>query len=222
VSAAEAATALDPSSSAAWSTYAHALARTDRVQECIGACERALALGDDREVEDLLARVRASLRTSCRSAPRLSALGSSGRSGPDRLVHRIQYAQQLHHAADQEPLLLDLYPGPSGGRKDHVIAGADRHPHADVIPQSRPGPTASTMPCCGGGSSVPGGTTSAGATDTIRIELLDDHPVEQGTQLLAHGCDANERPRLRSVLRPAGRKIQPTVEKFNPQMHRGK
>jgi tetratricopeptide (TPR) repeat protein len=61
VSAAEAATALDPSSSAAWSTYAHALARTDRVQECIGACERALALGDDREVEDLLARVRASL-----------------------------------------------------------------------------------------------------------------------------------------------------------------
>jgi Flp pilus assembly protein TadD len=57
VSTAEAATRLEPDSQAAWSSYAHALARTDRVSECIEACRRALALGDNEEVEDLLARV---------------------------------------------------------------------------------------------------------------------------------------------------------------------
>jgi tetratricopeptide (TPR) repeat protein len=59
VSAAHGATILDPGSQAAWSTYAHALARTDRVQECIDACRRALALGADAEVSELLARVEA-------------------------------------------------------------------------------------------------------------------------------------------------------------------
>ena len=57
VSAAEAATRLDRSAAAAWSAYAHALARTERISECIEACRRALALGDDPEVADLLARV---------------------------------------------------------------------------------------------------------------------------------------------------------------------
>jgi tetratricopeptide (TPR) repeat protein len=59
VSAAHGATIVDPGSGAAWSTYAHALARTDRVQECIDACRRALALGSDPEVSELLARVEA-------------------------------------------------------------------------------------------------------------------------------------------------------------------
>ena len=59
VSAAEAATVLDPESGAAWSTYAHALARTDRLTECIEACDRALALGENAEVSDLLAQVQA-------------------------------------------------------------------------------------------------------------------------------------------------------------------
>jgi tetratricopeptide (TPR) repeat protein len=61
VSAAEAAIRIDAASPAAWSAYAHALARTDRVRECIEACERALALGPDPEVADLLERVRAAL-----------------------------------------------------------------------------------------------------------------------------------------------------------------
>ncbi len=61
VSAAEGATVLDPESPAAWSTYAHALARTDRLQECIAACERALKLGEDAEVRELLRRARAAL-----------------------------------------------------------------------------------------------------------------------------------------------------------------
>jgi tetratricopeptide (TPR) repeat protein len=59
VSAAEAATRLDPDSGAAWSTYAHALARTDRVAECAEACRQALELGEDAEVADLLGRVEA-------------------------------------------------------------------------------------------------------------------------------------------------------------------
>jgi tetratricopeptide (TPR) repeat protein len=58
VSAAEAATAVDPRSQHAWSTYAHALARTDRLAECERACQRALSLGGDPEVADLLGRIR--------------------------------------------------------------------------------------------------------------------------------------------------------------------
>ncbi len=58
VSAAEAATLIDPASRPAWATYAHALARTDRLAECERACRSALALGTDPEVADLLDRVR--------------------------------------------------------------------------------------------------------------------------------------------------------------------
>ncbi len=59
VSAAEAATRLEPDSASAWTSFAHALARTDRVSECIDACHRALALRDNPEVADLLERVQA-------------------------------------------------------------------------------------------------------------------------------------------------------------------
>jgi tetratricopeptide (TPR) repeat protein len=61
VSAAYAATVLEPDSLAAWRSYAHALARTDRPGECIDACRRALGLGEDAEVSDLLAQVEASV-----------------------------------------------------------------------------------------------------------------------------------------------------------------
>ena len=44
---------LAPESEVAWARYAHALARTDRVSDCLEACERALALADDPEVRDL-------------------------------------------------------------------------------------------------------------------------------------------------------------------------
>jgi predicted Zn-dependent protease len=59
VSAAQAATICEPRSAQAWSAYAHALARTDRLTECVQACRRALALGEDEEVADLLSRVEA-------------------------------------------------------------------------------------------------------------------------------------------------------------------
>jgi tetratricopeptide (TPR) repeat protein len=58
LSACEQATWLDPDSTEAWSRYAHALARSDRVSDCIVACERALGLGADGEVADLLLRAR--------------------------------------------------------------------------------------------------------------------------------------------------------------------
>ncbi len=61
VSAAEAATRLAPDQLVAWSAYAHALARTDRLQECIAACDRALSIAHDAEVAELLDRARASL-----------------------------------------------------------------------------------------------------------------------------------------------------------------
>jgi tetratricopeptide (TPR) repeat protein len=63
VTACEQATTLYPESAAAWARFAHALARTDRVSDCLEACERALELADDPEVRDLRERV-------VRSAPR--------------------------------------------------------------------------------------------------------------------------------------------------------
>jgi len=59
VSAAHAATRLDATSQRAWSAYAHALARTDRLAECGDACRQALKLGKDDEVSQLLDRVEA-------------------------------------------------------------------------------------------------------------------------------------------------------------------
>jgi tetratricopeptide (TPR) repeat protein len=59
VSACEQATGLRPESAAAWSRLAHALARTDRTAETLAACDRALKLGDDPEVRNLAAQVRA-------------------------------------------------------------------------------------------------------------------------------------------------------------------
>ena len=39
--------------------YAHALARTDRISDCLAACERALELADDPEVRNLRDQVLA-------------------------------------------------------------------------------------------------------------------------------------------------------------------
>src|SRR5947208_1621177 len=62
VTATEQATQLEPDSSPAWSRYAHALARTDRVSDGIAAAERALQLNpDDAEVAELLERLRDAL-----------------------------------------------------------------------------------------------------------------------------------------------------------------
>jgi hypothetical protein len=59
VSACHEATGLAPESAVAWSRYAHALARTERVTEGIEACERSLRLAADPEVSQLLDHLRA-------------------------------------------------------------------------------------------------------------------------------------------------------------------
>ncbi|CAB4869512.1 unannotated protein [freshwater metagenome] len=59
VTACEQATLIDPGSPVAWSRYAHALARTDRVSDAIAAAERALRLDrKDAEIAELLQRLR--------------------------------------------------------------------------------------------------------------------------------------------------------------------
>jgi tetratricopeptide (TPR) repeat protein len=58
VSACEQAVGLEPGSAEAWARYAHALARTDRLGDCLEACRRALALAPDGEVAALERRVR--------------------------------------------------------------------------------------------------------------------------------------------------------------------
>jgi tetratricopeptide (TPR) repeat protein len=58
VSACEAATQLEPRSADAWTRLAHALARTDRIGECLAACETALKLGAGAEVLELRERMR--------------------------------------------------------------------------------------------------------------------------------------------------------------------
>jgi len=57
VSACEHATVLAPDSEVAWARLAHALARTDRITDCLEACDHALALADDPEVRDLREQV---------------------------------------------------------------------------------------------------------------------------------------------------------------------
>src|SRR5215218_4260759 len=59
VTACEQATQLAPESPIAWARYAHALARTDRLSDCLAACERTLELADDPEVRDLREQVLA-------------------------------------------------------------------------------------------------------------------------------------------------------------------
>jgi tetratricopeptide (TPR) repeat protein len=62
VVACEQATLMDPDSPAAWTRYAHALARTDRVSDAIAASERATLLDPaDTETVALLERLRAAL-----------------------------------------------------------------------------------------------------------------------------------------------------------------
>jgi tetratricopeptide (TPR) repeat protein len=58
VSACEQATHLDSESEPAWSRYAHALARTDRISEAIAAADRAVTLGAGEETAELLGRLR--------------------------------------------------------------------------------------------------------------------------------------------------------------------
>jgi len=73
VTACEQATLLAPDDGQVWSRYAHALARTDRVSDCLAACERALALHDDAEVSDLVELMRRRLPRELQAAGEAAA-----------------------------------------------------------------------------------------------------------------------------------------------------
>lgn len=68
VSACEQATTLEPESAPAWGRYAFALARTDRVTDCLAACDRALELDPDPEVAELAQRLREATPRELRAA----------------------------------------------------------------------------------------------------------------------------------------------------------
>src|SRR5205823_13749971 len=68
VSACEQATLLARDDEQTWARYAHALARTDRVTDCLAACERALELADDPEVRDLRDQVARAVPRELRAA----------------------------------------------------------------------------------------------------------------------------------------------------------
>src|SRR4051812_33681106 len=73
VTACEQATLLAPDDAQVWARYAHALARTDRVGDCLAACERALALRDDPEVADLVEHMRRRLPRELQAAGEAAA-----------------------------------------------------------------------------------------------------------------------------------------------------
>ena len=71
----------------------------------------------------------------------------------------LEDAEDLVDRADEEPLLVDLDPDAGARGEDDVIAGVTGIFTPACSHQSRPGPTATTIPCWGGGSRVPAGTT---------------------------------------------------------------
>jgi tetratricopeptide (TPR) repeat protein len=74
VTACEQATLVAPESAVAWARLAHALARTDRVRDCLAACDRALELTDDPEVRNLRAGPRGRPARARGADRRLSAV----------------------------------------------------------------------------------------------------------------------------------------------------
>jgi hypothetical protein len=102
------------------------------------------------------------------------------------VLDAVEDAQQLTDAAHEQTLLIDFDPRPGCRGEDHMVAGLDRHPDADVIPPIEPWPNRKHDPLLGRRFLGPGGNDQAGATDSIGIELLDDHAVKEGAKLVAH------------------------------------
>ena len=110
---------------------------------------------------------------------------------------RLEHAQQLTDPADEQPLLVDLDPGTRRGREDDVVAGLDRHPHADVIPPVEARADRQHDSLLRRRLVGAGGHQQAGAPDAVRIELLDHDAVEQRSQLAAHYVDHDKSRRGR-------------------------
>ena len=75
-------------------------------------------------------------------------------------AERLEGAEDLANPADEQALLVHLDPDARRGGEDHVVAGLHRHLDAGVLPPVEARADASTIPCWGGGSWLPGGTTN--------------------------------------------------------------
>ena len=99
LSACEAATQLDPQSIDAWVRLAHALARTDRISDCLDACATALKLGAGAELLDLRDRMREARRRVLRqrSRPRGRCFGARPRNADLARCRSLDKATECLH-----------------------------------------------------------------------------------------------------------------------------
>lgn len=111
------------------------------------------------------------------------------------LGQRLENAQELSHAADEQTLLVNLHPGAGRGWKDDVIARLHRHLYADLLPPVEPRAHSEHDSLLRRRVVATGRYDQAGPPYAVLIELLHDHPVEQRLELVP---DRLQRPMVRS------------------------
>ena len=99
---------------------------------------------------------------------------------PWAVLDRFEHAEQLTHAADQEPLLVDLDPHAGGRRKHDVIAGPDRHRDPDVLPPVQSGPDREHDAVQRWRFLRARRHDQPGTSNPIGVELLDYDAIEEG------------------------------------------
>ena len=102
------------------------------------------------------------------------------------LLELLEHAEQLADAAHEQPLLLDLDPHASAAGEDHVVAGPTGILMPDAAPPVEPRADREHDPVLRRRLVLTRRQQQPGAPDAIRVELLDDHLVEEGPQLLLH------------------------------------
>jgi protein-S-isoprenylcysteine O-methyltransferase Ste14 len=113
-------------------------------------------------------------------------VGVSIHAGRRRLAHLFEHAEDLADATDQQTLLVDLDPRTGRGGEDDVVAGGDRHPDADVLPPVQALADGEHDPVLRWRLVRAGGHEQAGASEALRLELLDHDAVKQRAQELLH------------------------------------
>ncbi len=106
-----------------------------------------------------------------------------------KVMDGLEHAQQFAHTTDEQSLLLDVHPGSGGVREDDMVTGAHRHLQADVSPPVHSGAYGEHDAVLGRRFVGPGRDDQARQTDPVRLKLLDDHAVEERSQLLAHSAE---------------------------------
>ena len=121
-------------------------------------------------------------------------------SGFRHFVGGVEHTEQLGDPADEQALVIDINPGAGLGRKDHVVAGLDWHPHPCGLPPVDALADRQNDAVLGWRLGGAGRNDEAGLAHHSRLELLDHNPVKEGFHLvLGHGfrlCDRCEHWRL--------------------------